>query len=65
MLASRGHGRCLGLWDVSVAFFNAAIEEEVFARPTKERVEGQVHLEILESHRSLESSHKRTVCCTQ
>ena len=27
--ASRGRGRCLGLWDVSVAFFHAAIEEEV------------------------------------
>ena len=33
--ASRGHGRCLGLWDVSVAFFHAAIEEEVFVRPPK------------------------------
>ena len=31
--ASRGHGRCLGLWDVSVAFFHAAIEEEVFVCP--------------------------------
>ena len=31
--ASRGHGRCLGLWDVSVAFFHATIEEEVFVRP--------------------------------
>ena len=25
--AFRGHGRCLGLWDVSVAFFHATIEE--------------------------------------
>ena len=33
--ASRGHGRCLGLWDASVAFFHAAIEEEVFVRPPK------------------------------
>ena len=33
--ASRGHGRCLGLWDVSVAFFHAANEEEVFVRPPK------------------------------
>ena len=33
--ASRGHGRCLGLWDVSVALFHAAIEEEVFVRPPK------------------------------
>ena len=33
--ASRGHGRCLGLWDVSVAFFHATIEEEVFVRPPK------------------------------
>ena len=32
---SRGHGRCLGLWDVSVAFFHAATEEEVFVRPPK------------------------------
>ena len=31
--ASRGHGRCLGLWDVSVAFFHATIGEEVFVRP--------------------------------
>ena len=31
--SSRGHGRCLGLWCVSVAFFHAAIEEEVFVRP--------------------------------
>ena len=33
--ASRGHGRCLGLWDVSVAFFHAPIEEKVFVRPPK------------------------------
>ena len=33
--ASRGPGRCTGLWDVSVAFFHAAIEEEVFVRPPK------------------------------
>ena len=33
--ASRGHGRCLGLWDVSVAFFHATIDEEVFVRPPK------------------------------
>ena len=33
--APRGHGRCLGLWDVSVAFSNATIEEEVFAHPPK------------------------------
>ena len=33
--ASCGHGRCLGLWDVSVAFFHATIEEEVFVRPPK------------------------------
>ena len=33
--ASRALGRCLGLWDVSVAFFHAAIEEEVFVRPPK------------------------------
>ena len=33
--ASRGHGRCFGLWDVSVAFFHATIEEEVFVRPPK------------------------------
>ena len=33
--ASRGHGRCLGLWDVSVAFFHVTIEEEVFVRPPK------------------------------
>ena len=33
--ASRGHGRCLGLWDESVAFFHATIEEEVFVRPPK------------------------------
>ena len=33
--ASRGHGRCLGLWDVSVAFFHATIEEEVFVRSPK------------------------------
>ena len=33
--ASRGHGRCLVLWDVSVAFFHATIEEEVFVRPPK------------------------------
>ena len=32
--ASRGHGRCLGLWDVSV-FFHATIEEQVFVRPPK------------------------------
>ena len=32
---SRGHGRCLGLWDVSVAFFHAAIEEEVFVGQPK------------------------------
>ena len=31
--ASSGHGFCLGLWDVSVAFFHAAIEKEVFFRP--------------------------------
>ena len=33
--ASRGHGRCLSLWDVSVAFFHATTEEEVFDRPPK------------------------------
>ena len=33
--ASRGHGCCLGLWNVSVAFFHATIEEEVFVRPPK------------------------------
>ena len=33
--ASRGHGRCIGLWDVSAAFFYATIEEEVFVRPPK------------------------------
>ena len=32
---SRGHGRCLGLWDVSVAFFFHATIEEVFVRPPK------------------------------
>ena len=31
--ASRGHGRWL--WDVSVAFFQATIEEKVFVRPPK------------------------------
>ena len=35
--ASRGHGRCLGMWDVSVAFFHATIEEEVFFRPPKNK----------------------------
>ena len=48
--ASRGHGRCLGLWDVSVAFFHAAIEEEVFCSTAKEHAKGQDHLETLESH---------------
>ena len=33
--ASCAHGRCLGLWGVSVAFFHAAIEEDVFVRPPK------------------------------
>ena len=33
--ASRGNGHCLGLWDVSVAFFHPTIEEEVFVRPPK------------------------------
>ena len=33
--ASRGHGRCLGLWDVYVAFFLATTEKEVFIRPPK------------------------------
>ena len=33
--ASRGRVRCLGWWDVSVAFFHATIEEEVFVRPPK------------------------------
>ena len=33
--ASGGHGRCLGLWDVSVAFFHATIEEEVYVRAPK------------------------------
>ena len=33
--ASRGHGRCIGLWDVSAAFFYATTEEEVFVRPPK------------------------------
>ena len=33
--AWRGHGRCLCLWDVSVAFFHSTIEEEVFVRPPK------------------------------
>ena len=41
--ASRGHGRCLGLWDVSVTFFLATIEN-------KEHAEGQDDLETLESH---------------
>ena len=27
---ARGHGRSLGWWDVSVAFFHATIEEKVF-----------------------------------
>ena len=31
--ASRGDGSCLGLSDVSVAFFHAAIEEAVLVRP--------------------------------
>ena len=33
--AARGHGRCIGLWDVSAAFFHATIEEEVFVRPPR------------------------------
>ena len=33
--ASRGHGDCLGLWDVSVAPPHATIEEDVFVRPPK------------------------------
>ena len=33
--ASRGHGHCLGLWDVLVAFFHSTIEEEVFVGPSK------------------------------
>ena len=33
--ASRGHGSCLGLWDVSVVFFHATTEEVVFVRPPK------------------------------
>ena len=33
--ALRGHGRCLGLWDVSGAFFHATIEEDVFIRLPK------------------------------
>ena len=33
--ASRGHGRCFGLLDVSVAIIHATIEEEVFVRPPK------------------------------
>ena len=48
--ASRGHGRCLGLWNVSVAFFHAPIEEEVFVRPPKKHEERQDHLETAESH---------------
>ena len=48
--ASRGHGRCFGLWGVSVASFHAAIEEEGGCPSTKEHAEGQDHLEPLESH---------------
>ena len=42
------HGRCFGLWDVSVV--HAAIEEEVFVRPPKKHTDRRDHLETLESH---------------
>ena len=32
---SRGHGWCLDVWSVSVAFFHAMIEEEMSVRPPK------------------------------
>ena len=37
--ASRGHGRSLGLWDVSVVFFHATIEEKCLCdrQRTRER----------------------------
>ena len=33
--ASRGHGHCFSMWDVSVALFHSTIEEEVFVGPSK------------------------------
>ena len=48
--ASRGHGRCLGLWDVSVAFFHAAIEKEVFVRPPKNMRKDKTIWKLLKSH---------------
>ena len=40
--ASRGHGRCFRLWDVSVAFFHAATHDEA----TEEHEERQDHLNL-------------------
>ena len=48
--ASRGHGRCLGLWDVSVAFFHATIEGRSVCSTAEEHAKGQDHLETFESH---------------
>ena len=48
LAASRGHVLCFGLWEVSVAFFHATIEEEVFCSYAKEHAKGPDHLETLE-----------------
>ena len=47
--ASRGHGRCFGLWDVSVAFFHATIEEEVFVRSPKNMRKDQTIWRLLKA----------------
>ena len=68
------------LWDVSVAFFHAAIEEEVFVRPPKNMRKDKTIWKILKAtggtqvassrwqrlvRETLEGYHKRAVCCIQ
>ena len=63
--ASRGHGRCLGLWDVSVAFFHATIEEEVFVRPPKNVRKDKTIWRLLKAMCGTQVAHMRTVCGIQ
>ena len=62
LAASRGDGRCLGLWDASGAFVHATIEEESECATTKELEEGQNDLETLESNVRCPRYVRETLC---
>ena len=60
--ASRGHGRCIGLWDVSTTFFHATIEEEVCVRPPTNMRKDKTIWKLL---KAVEDPHECAVCWIQ